>query len=113
MRARHTAIMKRRLPVAACSLLAGVAGRRKLEGVNKPNSGAVTARGEPGRMSSVARPAGPVHVGLDTSKNTIMAAMLCRRRVPGTERIINDGPSVRRLFGRLTDKTGGRECLRC
>ena len=65
-------------------------------------------------MSSVARPAGPVHVGMDTSKNTIMAAMLWPgEESPVTERIINDEPSVRRLFGRLTDKTGGRECLRC
>jgi transposase len=51
---------------------------------------------------------------MDTSKNTIMAAVLR----PGeesrvTERIINDEPSVRRLLGRLTGKTGGRECLRC
>ena len=51
---------------------------------------------EPGRMSSLARPAGPVHVGMDVSKNTIMAAVLWPGdEVPVTDWVFNDEPSVR------------------
>ncbi len=65
-------------------------------------------------MSSVARPAGPVHVGMDTSKNTIMAAVLWPgEESPVTERILSEEPSVRRLLDRLAGKAGGREWLRC
>ncbi len=65
-------------------------------------------------MSSLARPAGPVHVGMDTSKNTIMAAVLWPGdEVPVTERIINDAPSVRRLLGRIASTADGPGQLRC
>jgi len=65
-------------------------------------------------MSSLARTAGPVHVGMDTSKNTIMVAVLWPdEEIPVTERILNDEPSVRRLLGRLADKADGPQYLRC
>ena len=65
-------------------------------------------------MCSLARPAGPVHVGMDTSKNTIMAAVLWPGdEVPATERIVNDEPSVRRLLGRLAGTADGPGQLRC
>jgi transposase len=65
-------------------------------------------------MSSLARPAGPIHVGMDTSKNTIMMAVLWPgEEIPVTGRIFNDEPPVRRLPGRLADKADGREWLRC
>lgn len=65
-------------------------------------------------MSSLARPAGPVYAGMDTSKNTIMAAVLLPgEESPVTERIFNDEPSVRRLLDRLAGASGGREQLRC
>jgi hypothetical protein len=52
-------------------------------------------------MSSLARPAEPVHVGMDTSKNTIIAAVLHPgEQVPVTERIRNDEPPGRRLLAR-------------
>jgi len=51
---------------------------------------------------------------MDTSKNTIMMAVLWPgEEIPVTERIFNDEPSVRRLLGRLADKADGREWLRC
>jgi transposase len=65
-------------------------------------------------MSSLARPAGPVHVGMDVSKNTIMAAVLWPdEEVPATERIVNDEPSVRRLLDRVAGTAEGRGYLRC
>lgn len=65
-------------------------------------------------MSSLARPAGPVHVGMDTSKNTIMVAVLWPgEESPVTERIINDEPPVRRLLERVAGTAGGRQFLRC
>jgi len=52
-------------------------------------------------MSSLARSAGPVYVGMHTSKTTIMAAVLLPgEESPVTERILNDEP-VRRLQERL------------
>ena len=51
-------------------------------------------------MSSVASPAGLVHVGMDTSKKTIMIATLWPgEQVPATERIANEEAAIRR-FGR-------------
>jgi transposase len=65
-------------------------------------------------MSSLARPAGPVHVGMDTSKNTIMAAVLWPdQEVPVTERIASDELPVRRLLERVAVKAGGRQQVRC
>jgi transposase len=65
-------------------------------------------------MSSLARPAGPVHVGMDTSKNMIMTAVLWPgEENPVTERIASDEPSVRRLLDRIAGRADGREHLRC
>lgn len=65
-------------------------------------------------MASVSRPAGPVHVGMDTSKNTIVAAVLWPgEESPVTERIMNEEPPVRRLLDRVADRAGGRQYLRC
>ena len=51
-------------------------------------------------MSSVASPAGLVHVGMDTSKKTIMIATLWPgEQVPATERIANEEAAIRRFFG--------------
>ena len=50
-------------------------------------------------MSSVASPAGLVHVGMDTSKKTIMIATLWPgEQVPATERIANEEAAIRRFF---------------
>lgn len=65
-------------------------------------------------MFSLARPAEPVHVGMDVSKNTIMAAVLWPAdEVPVTDRVFSDEPSVRRLLERIAGKAGGRGLLRC
>ena len=58
-------------------------------------------------MSSVASPAGLVHLGMDTSKKTIVIATLWPgEEIPVTERIANEEAAVRRFFGRL----GIRRC---
>jgi transposase len=65
-------------------------------------------------MSSLARPAELVYVGMDTSKNTIMAAVLRPgEEVPVTDRVVNDEPPVRRLLERVAARAGGRRYLRC
>jgi transposase len=65
-------------------------------------------------MSSLARPAGPVHVGMDTSKNTIMVAVLRPdQEVPVAERVANEEPPVRRLLERVAAAAGGRQLVRC
>jgi transposase len=62
-------------------------------------------------MSSVASPAGLVHVGMDTSKKTIMIATLWPgEQVPATERIANEEAAIRRFFGRLGDSSVLRSC---
>ena len=51
-------------------------------------------------MSSVASPAGLVHLGMDTSKKTIVIATLWPgEEIPVTERIANEEAAVRRFFG--------------
>jgi hypothetical protein len=58
-------------------------------------------------MSSVSLSAGPIHLGLDTSKNTIVVGILRpEEESPDVERIFNDEPSVRRLVGRFPDRGG-------
>ena len=48
-------------------------------------------------MSSVASPAGLVHLGMDTSKKTIVIATLWPgEEIPVTERIANEEAAVRR-----------------
>jgi transposase len=61
-------------------------------------------------MSSVASPEGLIHLGMDTSKNTIMVAtLLPGEDSPVTDRIFNEEEAVRRLIGRFAD----RSVLRC
>ena len=61
-------------------------------------------------MSSVASAAGLIHLGMDTSKNTIVVAtLLPGEQDPVTDRIANEEAAVRRLVGRFAD----RSALRC
>ena len=62
-------------------------------------------------MDSVALFGGPIHLGLDVSKNKIAVGILrCDERVPDTEMLINDEASVRRLIGRFPDRGRLRVC---
>lgn len=61
-------------------------------------------------MSSVASPAGLIHLGMDTSKNAIVVAVLLPgEQSPVTDRIVNEEAAIRRLVGRF----GDRSLLRC
>ena len=56
-------------------------------------------------MSSVTPPAGLIHLGMDTSKNTIMVAVLMPgEETPVIDRVFNDEEAVRRLVGRFADR---------
>jgi hypothetical protein len=56
-------------------------------------------------MTSVALSAGPIHLGLDTSKNAILVGILRPDQVsPDTEKIFNDDASIRRLIDRFEDR---------
>jgi transposase len=62
-------------------------------------------------MTSVSLSAGPIHLGMDTSKNTISVGILRPgESVPDVEKITNDEVSVRRLIGRFTDPRQLRAC---
>ena len=62
-------------------------------------------------MSSVASPAGAIHLGMDTSKKTIMVATLMPgEQIPVTERIANEEAAVRRFIARLGDPSQLRAC---
>jgi transposase len=62
-------------------------------------------------MSSVTVSAGPIHLGLDTSKNTIAVGILRPDEVsPDVEKIFHDEASVRRLIDRFGDRGGLRVC---
>jgi transposase len=62
-------------------------------------------------MNSVALSAGPIHLGLDTSKNKIAVGILRPdESVPDTEVIFNDEASVRRLVDRFADRGLLRVC---
>lgn len=62
-------------------------------------------------MDSVARVGGPIHLGLDVSKNQIAVAILgWGDHVPDVEMIFHDEPSVRRLIGRFPDRSLLRVC---
>jgi transposase len=55
--------------------------------------------------------AGPIHLGMDTSKNTIVAGILMPGdEVPVIDRIWNEEGSVRHLVGRLGDPAALRAC---
>lgn len=60
---------------------------------------------------SVAPSPGPIHLGLDTSKNSIAVGILRPDEVsPDAEKIFNDEASVRRLIDRFTDRSVLRVC---
>src|SRR5262249_58471939 len=62
-------------------------------------------------MDSVVLAAGPIHLGLDVSKDKIAVGILrWEERVPDTELIFNDEASVRRLVPRFGDPGGLRGC---
>ena len=62
-------------------------------------------------MDSVVLTAGPIHLGLDVSKDKIAVGILrWDERVPDTEMIFNDEASVRRLVNRFGDPAGLRVC---
>jgi hypothetical protein len=57
-------------------------------------------------MSSVASPAGLIHLGMDTSKNTIVVAtLLPGEESPVTDRVANEEAAIRRLVGRFGDRS--------
>lgn len=62
-------------------------------------------------MNSVVHSAGPIHLGLDVSKNKIAAGILrWEEQAPDTEMISNDEASIRRLIGRFPDRGQVRAC---
>jgi transposase len=62
-------------------------------------------------MSSVTPAAGAIHLGMDTSKNTIVVGILMPgHEVPVTDRIWNEEGSVRHLVSRLGDPAALRAC---
>jgi hypothetical protein len=62
-------------------------------------------------MSSVPSAAGPIHLGIDTSKNTIVVGILMPgAELPVLDRIWNEEGSVRHLIGRLGDPAALRAC---
>ena len=53
---------------------------------------------------------GLIHLGMDTSKNTIVVAtLLAGEESPFTDRVVNEEAAIRRLVGRF----GDRSVLRC
>ena len=57
-------------------------------------------------MSSVASPEGLIHLGMDTSKNTIVVAtLLPGEESPVTDRVFNEEEAIRRLVGRFPDRS--------
>lgn len=62
-------------------------------------------------MTSVAVADGPIHLGMDTSKNKIVVAILrWGEQAPDIEVVFNDEASVRRLIGRFPDRGRLRVC---
>jgi transposase len=62
-------------------------------------------------MASVTSAAGPIHLGMDTSKNTIVVGTLMPgEEVPAVDRIWNEEGSVRHLIGRFGDAGALRAC---
>jgi hypothetical protein len=100
--------MKRPAPVSAGSHLACVVGRPTLGGVCNLAVDGATGRGEPTVMSSMAS-AGLIHLGMDTSMNTIVVGVLrLGEETPVVERVFNDEESIRRLIGRFADRRMNR-----
>jgi transposase len=66
---------------------------------------------EPAVRSSVASAAGLIHLGMDTSKDTIVVAVLLPGEdSPAVDRIANEEAAVRRLVGRFADRSVLRSC---
>lgn len=62
-------------------------------------------------MSSLTSPAGLIHLGMDTSKDTIVVGVLLPgEEIPVVDRIFNDEAAVRRLIGRFPDRAQLRAC---
>jgi len=62
-------------------------------------------------MSSLALSAGPIHLGMDTSKDKIVVGMLhWEQQVPDVEVVFNDEASIRRLIARFDDPSQLRTC---
>jgi len=62
-------------------------------------------------MPSVTSPAGLIHLGMDTSKNTIVVGVLLPgEQIPAVDRIFNDEAAIRRLIGRFPDRELLRAC---
>ena len=62
-------------------------------------------------MSSVTSPAGAIHLGMDTSKNTIVVGVLMPgEEIPVADRIFSDEAAIRRLIGRFPDRGLLRAC---
>src|SRR5258708_24117857 len=62
-------------------------------------------------MASVTSAGGPIHLGMDTSKNTIVVGVLMPgEEVPVMDRIGNEEGAVRHLVGRLGDPAALRAC---
>src|SRR5258708_18942676 len=62
-------------------------------------------------MPGVTSAAGLIHLGMDTSKNTIVVGVLMPgEEVPVIDRIWYEEGSVRHLVGRLGDPAGLRAC---
>jgi transposase len=62
-------------------------------------------------MPSVTSAAGLIHLGMDTSKNTIVVGVLLPgEEVPVVDRMWNEEGSVRHLIGRLGDVSALRAC---
>ena len=63
-------------------------------------------------MASVTSAQGPIHLGMDTSKKTIVVAVLMPgEEIPVLDRIWNEEGSVRHLIGRLGE-AGALRCCR-
>src|ERR1035438_1936386 len=62
-------------------------------------------------MPNVTSPAGLIHLGMDTSKDTIVVGVLLPgEQIPAVDRISNDEEQVRRLVGRFGDRALPRAC---
>ena len=64
-------------------------------------------------MTSVPSAAGLIHLGMDTSVQEIVVAVLRPgQEIPAVDRIRNDEESVRRLIGRFPDRRLLSACYR-
>src|SRR5689334_698752 len=79
--------------------------------VQSPSTDACKGGKEPAVMSSLAASAGAIHLGMDTSKNTIVVAVLMPgEEVPVIDRMWNEEGSVRHLVGRFPDRAAMGAC---